>query len=138
MSSVQIQYSCFFNSLIQKIFSVKIYTTIKTSTSMNCVCFERTTMETMIVVLNQFIVNLENYVTFAVFILWDSLSDNLSEVNFFHQLDWLFANIHNRLQSFPNSVKRWGESEILLGNIFLSSDGDLRRSEFDQSNLFEG
>lgn len=105
---------------------------------MNCVCFERTTMETMIVVLNQFIVNLENYVTFAVFILWDSLSDNLSEVNFFHQLDWLFANIHNRLQSFPNSVKRWGESEILLGNIFLSSDGDLRRSEFDQSNLFEG
>ena len=105
-------------------------------------------------VLNQFNVNLENYVTFAVFIEYrirlksislskspfqqTFLRDNLSEVSFFHQLDWLFANIHNRLQSFPNSVKRWGESEILLGNIFLSSDGDLRRSEFDQSNLFEG
>lgn len=86
----------------------------------------------MIVVLNQFIVNLENYVTFAVFI----------QCGIRWVIIWVksifFINLIGFLQSFPNSVKRWGESEILLGNIFLSSDGDLRRSEFDQSNLFEG
>ena len=101
---------------------------------MNCICFERTSTETMIVVLNQFNVNLENYVTFAVFIEYGirlksiSLSkspfqqtflrDNLSEVSFFHQLDWLFANIHNRLQSFPNSVKRLGNPKFCWGIFF--------------------
>ena len=38
-------------------------------------------------------------------------------------------------QRFPNSVKRWGEWKILLGRIFLSGDGNLRRS--DHSNFFQ-
>ena len=33
---------------------------------------------------------------------------------------------------------QWGESEILLGeNIFLPGKGNLRRSDFDDSNLFQ-
>ena len=30
-----------------------------------------------------------------------------------------------------------GESEILLGRIFLPGKGNLRRSDFDDSNLFQ-
>ena len=47
-------------------------------------------------------------------------------------------------QGFPNSAKGWGkippsegELEILLGEIFLPGDGNLRRSDFDNSNLFQ-
>ena len=51
-------------------------------------------------------------------------------------------------QGFPNSGKGWGEnsvggwggggSEILLGeNIFLPGKGNLRRSDFDDLNLFQ-
>ena len=33
---------------------------------------------------------------------------------------------------------QWGGSEILLGeNIFLPGKGNLRRSDFDDSNLFQ-
>ena len=43
-------------------------------------------------------------------------------------------------QGFPKSGKGWwgGEgSEILLGEIFLPAEGNLRRSDFDNSNLFQ-
>ena len=47
-------------------------------------------------------------------------------------------------QGFSNSAKGWGkippsegELEILLGEIFLPGDGNLRRSDFDNSNLFQ-
>ena len=44
-------------------------------------------------------------------------------------------------QGFPNYDREWdgggGESEILLGGIFLLGKGNLRRSDFDDSNLFQ-
>ena len=49
------------------------------------------------------------------------------------------------VQGFPKSVKDWGkfhtsgggrELEILLGDIFVSGDGNLRK-DFDHSNLFQ-
>ena len=49
-------------------------------------------------------------------------------------------------QGFPNSSKGWGgeggkfppeESEILLGENFLPGEGNLRRSDFDNFNLFQ-
>ena len=39
------------------------------------------------------------------------------------------------LQCFLNSGKGWGELEILLGReIFLPGEGNLRRSDFDNSS----
>ena len=48
-------------------------------------------------------------------------------------------------QGFPNSGKGWGkfpsvrgESDILLGEeIFLTGEANLRRSDFDDFNLFQ-
>ena len=42
-------------------------------------------------------------------------------------------------QGFPNSSKGWGGGlEILLGGgIFLPGSGNLRRSDFDNLNLFQ-
>ena len=37
-------------------------------------------------------------------------------------------------QGYPNRNKGWGESEIL---IFLQGARNLRRSDFNNSNLFE-
>ena len=58
----------------------------------------------------------------------------------------LFLRLHF-YQNFPNNNKEWeegippvwGESEILLGEggIFLLGSRNLRRSDFDQSNLFQ-
>ena len=42
-----------------------------------------------------------------------------------------------KTQGFPNSSNGWGESEILLEWTFLPVGGNLRRSDFDNSNLFQ-
>ena len=42
-----------------------------------------------------------------------------------------------KTQGFPNSSSGWGESEILLEWTFLPVGGNLRRSDFDNSNLFQ-
>ena len=34
------------------------------------------------------------------------------------------------------AVRGWGESEILLAGIFLPGEGNLRKSDFDDVNLF--
>ena len=39
-------------------------------------------------------------------------------------------------QGFPNSSKEWGEI-LLGGGGGLPGDGNLRRSDFDDSNLFQ-
>ena len=76
------------------------------------------------------------------------LSMNGSLQTFFHSIPctqchfelFLFFS-HSREQGFPNSVMGWGvypaegESEISLGGIFLQGGGNMRRSEFDHSNL---
>ena len=44
------------------------------------------------------------------------------------------------MQGFPNSGKAvgvGGELEILLGGFFLPGEGNLRRSDFDNLNLFQ-
>ena len=47
----------------------------------------------------------------------------------------------HKMESFPNSIKRYGESPPLGGNckfaggIFLVEGGNLMRSNFDLSNL---
>ena len=38
-------------------------------------------------------------------------------------------------QGFPNRSKEWGD--MLLGGGGLPGDGNLRRSDFDDSNLFQ-
>ena len=42
------------------------------------------------------------------------------------------------LQGFPNSGKGWGDPKFYWtgGGIFLLGKGTLRRSDFDDSNLF--
>ena len=42
-----------------------------------------------------------------------------------------------KTQGFPNSSNGWGESEILLEWTFLPGGGNLRRIDFDNSNLFQ-
>ena len=41
------------------------------------------------------------------------------------------------LEVFQIAVRGWGELELLLGEIFLPGKGNLRRSEFDDSNFFQ-
>ena len=38
---------------------------------------------------------------------------------------------------FQIAARGWGESEILLGEVFLPGKGNLRRSDFDDSRLFQ-
>ena len=40
-------------------------------------------------------------------------------------------------QGFPNSCKGWGESEILLGRIFLPDKGNLSKIDFDNLNFYQ-
>ena len=40
-------------------------------------------------------------------------------------------------KGYPNRVTGWGESEILLGKIFLLVGKNLRWSDFDYLNLFQ-
>ena len=40
-----------------------------------------------------------------------------------------------REEGFPNSGKEWGVIRNFAGGIFLPGSGNLRRSDFDQSNL---
>ena len=48
-----------------------------------------------------------------------------------------------RIGGFQNCSKGWGEGkfwgemEIFLGEIFLPDGGNLRRSDYDNSNLFQ-
>ena len=47
------------------------------------------------------------------------------------------GSLNVKTQGFPNSSNGWGESEILLEWTFLPGGGNLRRSDFDNSNLFQ-
>ena len=51
-------------------------------------------------------------------------------INFFHRTRVFVITLRGR--GNPSS----GEWEILLGEFFLLSGGDLTRSDFDNSNLF--
>ena len=48
-----------------------------------------------------------------------------------------------RIEGYPNCGKGWGEGkfweemEIFLGEIFLPDGGNLSRSDYDNSNLFQ-
>ena len=56
---------------------------------------------------------------------------------------WKSLNIGTKEQGFPNSVKGWGITRSVggirnfAGRIFLSCGGNLRRSDFVHSNLFQ-
>ena len=41
------------------------------------------------------------------------------------------------MRGFPNSGKGWGDQKFYWGGIFLLDEGNLRRSDFDNSNLFQ-
>ena len=65
---------------------------------------------------------------------------------------WIFSDFHGVMQfqlaplhvkfingianqGFPNSGKEWGEIRKFAGENFLLGGGNLRKSDFDQSNL---
>ena len=45
--------------------------------------------------------------------------------------------VFKRVLSGDGKSPQWGERNILLGRIFLSGDGNLRKSDFDQSKIFQ-
>ena len=68
------------------------------------------------------------FIQSRMFSLLISVLDAQSSYPVFKNMMWL--------QGFPNSGKRWGNQKFWWG-IFLPGGGNLRKSNFDHSNLFQ-